>query len=337
MRHAKTGFTIIEVTIVAALAAIAAFLAYSPVVNSIIVTQREGTLMSMFSTGDGVLTNLTTLLQPAVIPAIDTSDRSNPLRAIGDAWREVLVAGTDFLPFSMPVPKETGSTVDASGRPVLGVTLPGGTSYRNDIDKNEDYRQPEILRSYLSADGAYTPLATLKPSDFDISSTPPKMSDIKTGKRFASRLTFDKNQNGFAVIRFLPDRRSIDTTSKDTSKNTPAIIKEKDLEFDLDGDGEWDDSFVRGTLAIEYAYNGTSIQTEFPLGRQSILLQVDAGKDYTPIFKLDDTRYVLSVHLLLFDELTQRRTVMATGRKDGRQFIARRFETAIELRNMGRD
>ena len=139
-------------------------------------------------------------------------------------------------------------------------------------------------------------------------------------------------------------------------------LSEATLGFDLNQDGTLADTFAQGTLVIDYANNGSSpdinnVQSQFPLGNQSILLQLNTdAASYVPIFKLvggftgnnspsgtawDETiatrgnTYVLLVRLLLFDFTTQRGTVMATGQaQTGRHFITRQFQTFIEMRNM---
>ncbi len=385
--QANAGFTVIELTLVAALAAVVAFLAYTPIVNGLILTQRESTLMGMFSAGDAVATRLATLLQPAVIPVAAAGTRYGE---VGDKWRAALAAGTDVLPFCTPVlgrdpasklspvnspdapEKSINSMVDDAGVPYLGIVLPGGamdgewvpsvdasgkgvdTNKDGTYDPNTDGRY--TFRSVLdmvrypkdAADwetgGRNGDLARLEPGFFGFPNpTPATIKETHT--RFAARLVFpEKSQRGFAVIRFVPDT---------LRTGSPEVLEEKDLlgpgaGFDLDGDGEATDSFLRGRLVLEYANNNSSyeesrnVQVEFPLGRQSILLQLNTDDDetYAPIFQLVEdengnaVRHLLRVRLLLFDELMQRRTAMATGRRDGRQFLTRRVETVIELRNM---
>lgn len=353
MRRRKNGFTVIEMCIVAGLAAVVAYIAYTPVVNGMIMTQRERTLMSMFATGDAVTTRLTTLLQPAVIPAI-APNRGNPLAGVGDRWTDVLRAGTDFLPFCTPVPArrnppdpnnpaaDTGNPVDGNGNPVLGIVRPGGTVTGSWDDPTSTWVVSNISslisRPSRIGDGVHSDLAALNPGFFGFSDSLPTTIDT-TEARFADRLVFPPTgRRGYAVIRFVPDRLG----------GGPQTLDEAAMGLDLDGDGNQNDSFLRGRLVLEYANTGIqseetrNVQFEFPLSGQSVLLQLNTTDDetYAPIFQLAEdnrgevVRHALRVRLLLFDEVGQRSTPMATGGIGGRQFLTRRVETTIEMRNM---
>lgn len=367
----RAGFTVLEMMIVVALASLLVALLYTPMVNGLIMVNRENTLMNMFRTGDTAMSRLASILQPAVLPMPTNASGVNnnnsgtttkPYQRVinsergfwtnGRAWRNTLLEGTDFLPFCVPTMyKETGSAVDTTGLPVLGITMPNGNreisaTYR-EITTDDD----KFLFD-LNNRNIHPALAALNPSAFglDVNTRPDTVAI--THARYSERLAFPANSNtGYGVIRFVPE----------LVDGQPVVLNEATLNYDLNQNGTQTDTFARGRLVVTYANDGTdtnirNVQTEFPLGNQSILLQLNtAAPGYVPMFRLvggftgnnspsgtkwneanlpSGNTYVLLVRLLLFDSITQQGTVMATGRQDGRQFITRQFQTFIEMRNM---
>lgn len=370
----RAGFTLLEMMIVLAVVSVAVALLYTPMVNGLIMVNRENTLMNMFRTGDITMSRLASLLQPAVLP-IPTKDpeainsknsgvkpyrdiinSNRGFKAFGKDWRDIMLAGTDFLPFCVPTMyRDTESAVDVNGLPVLGVTMPDGervisATYRETINA-DGQKQFDLNNTNI-----HPALANLNPTFYGLITPLPDPIEIHHN-RYRERLSFPATSNrGFGVIRFVPNRVN----------DEPEILEEADLEFDLNQNGTQTDVFARGRLVVTYAGSTSdsspagmrSAQTEFPLGNQSILLQLNTdAADYIPMFRLvggftkenspagtkwnettpqsGDT-YILLVRLLLFDYTTQQGTVMATGstRKDGRQFITRQFQSFIEMRNM---
>jgi prepilin-type N-terminal cleavage/methylation domain-containing protein len=318
MAGRKAGFTLIEVTIAAALASLVVALTCVPMMNGLAMAQRENTVMNMFRTGDITMTRLASLLQPAVLPAGE--------------WRGVLRGGTDFLPFCTPVPYgDTGSEVDADGRPVLGITMPGGGRVISAAHAKTTLDNGEVrFRLDPPGSGVHPDLAALDPAFFGLGSG--ARPDVENGARFAARLAFPEGgTRGFGVVRFVPDKEN----------GRPAVLREKDLlgpgaDFDLNRDGTTNDVFARGALFIDYANDGTadlrSVQSVFPLTGRSVLLQLNTDSPgYVPLFRLVGAPSGagadgILVSLLLFDHATQR------GKK---QFLTRQFQTFIEMRNPG--
>ena len=377
----KAGFTVLEVTIVAALAALLVALLYTPMADGIVMVQRENTVLNMFRTGDILMSRLTSYLQPAILPiptdaraAANNSPSNSPnlyKRVInsdrgflknGRAWRRILLEGTDFLPFCTPVKYHlTETMVDSEGLPILGITEPSGQELRSAVYFNDGslsnagIRHITLQSSFLGERNIHPALAGLHPSDYGFGAAPQTTTSL-AAPRFADPLNFvyrgvtdERLMRGFAVIRFLPLREG----------GTPVTLSEAALNFDLNQDGTLDDTFARGSLVINHGWvtGYAPLQVKFPgVPDGMVLLQLNTqDPGYVPMFKLvggftggnspagvswterdlpSGEATTLLVRLLLFDATTQQGTVMATGRRDGRQFITRQFQTTIELRNM---
>ena len=196
----RAGFTLLEVMIAAALAALLVALLYTPMVNGLIMVNRENTLMNMFRTGDTVMSRLAANLQQAILPipigaAVDnnnsSANTSKPYQRVinstgrgfwgnGRFWRTVMLNGTDFLPFCTPTTYgDTNSAVDSDGLPVLGITMPTGdqvisATYTETADDGE-------LQFTLDGGNIHPALADLAPMNFDIQpGTPPSLTSMQS-------------------------------------------------------------------------------------------------------------------------------------------------------------
>lgn len=347
MRSNRKGLTLIEIMVAVGILSFVIVLTYTSVVASLRSVKTEATVLEMDRSASQALQNMADLLRPALLPIpINAPDTqlgefsrniiNNPVRGFGGgngvAWSTILQAGTDCVPFCVPVDfGNDGDTLDGDGYLELGITLPDGTvfqggSYTMDGDHNRLGENASV----------HADLARLRPASLGL---PDNGGNIDPdAARFAERLTLPANASqGFAVLRFVPfpDPDNI---------SQPLTIREQDLDRDLNNDGDKDDVFLLGH--IEVAYPGPGVQKA--ISGQSVLLQLNQDASWTPIFKqvryrqndnspngiFDENnqgQYGILIRLLLLDTMGQRTPVAF---KNGTRVFVRQYETVVKLRNM---
>lgn len=356
----RAGFTLIEVIVAGALAAIFMVMLFPPMVQGLTMAMRERSRLKMFQDGDMLMNNLNSVLQAAVLPVVtDPSAVANNTPATisgtptfrelinstqgfwtnGRDWRTQLLAGTDFIPFCIPVFFEnTGSRLDSNMVPVLGIDLPDGTHM---VAAN--YTIANAGKEFYLNSNIHPELAALNPAAFGVSSG--GAIDVASDARFAQPLAFPGGSNAaYAVIRFLP------TMGED---GAPVILRETDLRFDLNEDGNIADTFALGSIQLVYASgdgNGIITQSLSPVG---VLMQLNTdAASYTPLFQLvggfgannspsglqwngassaSNDSYTLLVRMLLFDRYGQ--TSVLGFNTGGKPYLAYKFQSFITLRN----
>jgi prepilin-type N-terminal cleavage/methylation domain-containing protein len=373
----RAGFTLVEVLIVITLVLIAGGLLYQPLVNGIAAAKRERTLMNMFRDGDMLMSRLTTYLQPAVLPIpvtagsvpaasskyrryINSMDKG--FMRYGRAWRDIMREGADFLPFCVPTKSLLNdSPVDSDGLPILGIIDSVGRPVQSAVyslggrtssEDGERFFSLEAAPAAGMSNNLHPALAGLDPADYGLGGALP--AEISPGEpRFAEDLslayhgfTDARHKRGFGVVRFVTFLRD----------GAPVILKEADINFDINHDGVMNDTFVRGSLHVTLVESETEApHSRFAVPDGSVLLQLNTqDPGYVPLFQLvggygehgnspsgaqwDGTTpsggdtYALLIRFLLFDE-TQDRTIWSTV-SNRRQYLTRQFQTSIELRNM---
>lgn len=310
MKHIRKGFTLLETMIVIAVASIFVALVLPPIVNSLIVVQREATMLNMFRAADQAMAIISTSLRPAVLPMVtdktmcdsgstgttivpDTKgfryaiNTDRGFRQHGCEWRRIFTQGSSFLPFAIPVHLgTTQNSSDIDGLPFLGMIAPTssgnakimGTDYETVTTANGTAYQPV---KYPAAGGARTlhrALYSLNPTSFgsNLRGDPNNLNY----RIYDETLTFPGTNDGYAVIRFVPLREG-------------GVVRELDeavLDVDLNDDGTKADSFAIGSIEIVYFDPSAPASGPFPkriVTPPMVLLQLNTGADsYVPMFRL---------------------------------------------------
>ncbi|MCC8115549.1 MAG: type II secretion system GspH family protein, partial [Planctomycetes bacterium] len=126
----QRGFTLLEITIVVGILSIFAVMVVPPIVNALALVNRESAILRMDRDGHQALNLISSHLRPSVLPIVIRPEDDLTLPATvkswatdngaisfqdvlnseagfepnGQEWLDVLQHGTDFLPFTQPVP-----------------------------------------------------------------------------------------------------------------------------------------------------------------------------------------------------------------------------------------
>ncbi len=297
------------------------------------------------------------------VPFQNMINSSQGFRQFGPAWRRLLlldnnppryggsaVAGSDFIPFTIPVPyiyPATGlssvDSLDSNSLPQLGIRGLDGTVYNAAVynEVNDVFEGKPTIRRYLpNADGALHPfISGLNPTALGL--TPGVRQDIAIGaNRFGTQLNLPAGANyALGAIRFVPYLEG----------GQPYIVTERQ-DYDLNDDNDTVDQYALGRIEVVYCIGSANNPREVrrPISANSVLLQLNAATqaNYQPLFQLrvqprDDptnppkvsrqTSLVLDINLLMCDELNQRRNPDFTKAV---KYLTRRYRTSVELRNM---
>ena len=341
----KNGFTLVEVMIVSVVFTSLMGLVFFPMLGVIRSVKMDATILEMDRSANQALLEIAEVLRPAVLPIPVTAPDNllgefsrniinSPVRGFGgqngSKWSKILKDGSDFVPFCIPVDYgDDGDYLDMDNYMELGMVHPGagkqfGAAYVMNNGRNQ-------LAENASA---HSHLARFAPADMDL---PESGASINTGSaRFAASLAFPAKANqAFACIRFVPRRT-------DGGNGAPFSINESAVNYDINGDGDMQDSFMIGH--IEVSYPGARKIVSGP----SVLLQTNRDESWTPIFKQvryrendsspntvfdenGDGQYGILVRLLLCDNHGQQDPIAFNKTSPA---LVRRYETVVKLRNM---
>ncbi len=159
----RRGFTLLELMIVIAVLTILVTLTFPPLFNSLRIVGHESAMLNMDQSANRALNAVTAALRQAVLPITINDANNNSVTVSDDAilgdirdfisyseplslsrfmnnetlgfgkngsdWHAVLERGTDFLPFTIPVPFDYGdgatsiTTLDSAMLPQLGISM----------------------------------------------------------------------------------------------------------------------------------------------------------------------------------------------------------------------
>ncbi|MCL2000601.1 MAG: type II secretion system GspH family protein [Planctomycetes bacterium] len=386
----RLGFTVLEMMIVIAVMSVFAALTFPPLINSLRLVGRETAILNMDQAANRALNTVTASLRQAILPVkvndfdnhevtvsnaailsdvreyIDDSQISTLALSRfmnnsavgfgrwGKAWLDILERGSDFLPFTVPVPFiyddgiSSVTTLDSSMMSQLGIFTRGGDTTNSAVDYwvrptsvvtvsgSVDTRSRLLWDMNISAAALgindilsiHPFLGTLNPADLGLNASgPPALLDLAAA-RYRNVLTLPGGSDqAYCVVRFVPFR---------DGNGNPHIITEMDG-FDLNEDGRTTDSYALGHIEIAYfpiAGNGPAHR--LMASSNTVLLQLNTDSPaYQPLFSLRRQRaggYVIDITMLMCDGLTQQSNVIAFDRTV--PFIVRRYSSSVELRNM---
>lgn len=385
-RVSRKGFTLLEVMITAAIFSALSVIFLTMMSSALAVSEREGTLNRMDREANQALQVISNTFRRAVIPVItDTSlgasypsfvhdpgevDENGmpPQRSFqallnsndgfgqhGRSWFNIMAAGTDFVPFTVPVDfGGDGDTVDSNFLPELGIILPGGAHVPAADYVLTPAASPVPALNELRGRPMHPYMQELSPDDFGITSATPisitggrfrKVHATSPGDRFS--FPADRDQ-AYAVLRFVP---------ADDESGNPIILEEQALlggdGYDLNDNGTLLDTFALGSLQLIYATPAGNTPVATPVIGPMVLMQLNTdGVGYKPLFRLvafssasspidlvyDGTTpltnpgFAIFVNLLVLDWSPQR-SPLAFGSRSSTPFIVRHYETLVELRN----
>ncbi|MCC8167241.1 MAG: type II secretion system GspH family protein [Planctomycetes bacterium] len=307
----QRGFTLLEMMIVIALLSIFAVMVVPPVVNALTLVNRESAILRMDRDGHQALNLISTNLRPSVLPIVtrdqseftpqskinswaktdDTISFQDVLNSAvgfsqyGEAWLRVLQNGTDFLPFTQPVPfkyasdddvtlsedreKTSLSTLDSNDLLQLGIrdfTYRRADGQLGAITVAGNYEvTPEKLangatvpRRYLRADGVFQSihpyLQRLAPQSLGLDPAGlPDTIDLSNA-RFAEELALPNGAAAaYGIIRFVPYRDGPNSGVRVLDESTLGRLSNGTTTgLDIDGNGSSSDTFALGRLEIIY-------------------------------------------------------------------------------------
>ncbi len=279
----------------------------------------------------------------------------------GDQWRRLLLlddkrqfagsplAGSDFVPFTVPVPyiydngESSVDSLDSNSLPQLGIRGLDGAVYNAALYNvvPDTYGGKDTRRRHLpDQNRAFHPyLGALDPTVLGL--TPGVRQDISIAdSRFALDLNLPQGADyAFGAIRFAPF----------LNQGQPYIVNER-TNYDLNEDGDITDQYALGRIEAIYFIGDSNNphMVQRPISSKSVLLQLNNRNEasYQPLFQLrvrhrtevpgapDVNRrssLVLDVNMLMCDELNQR----GNGNfMKSVKYLTRRYRTSVELRNM---
>ncbi|MCD7895908.1 MAG: type II secretion system GspH family protein [Planctomycetaceae bacterium] len=308
----QRGFTLLEITIVVGILSIFAVMVVPPIVNALALVNRESAILRMDRDGHQALNLISSHLRPSVLPIVTRPEDDLTLPATvkswatdngaisfqdvlnseagfepnGQEWLDVLQHGTDFLPFTQPVPflytaneatldarreKTSLSTLDSNELLQLG--LRDFTTRRADGQmgaisnagtytvENETLADGTVVpRRYLRANNQFQPihpyLQNLTPQSLSLDpACLPDAIDLNAS-RFAADLTLPANANtAYGIIRFVPFRDAANPNGRILDEATLGPTKADGsgpTGLDIDGNGSATDTFALGRLEIVY-------------------------------------------------------------------------------------
>lgn len=356
--RARRGFTLIEVTITAALAATLAVLVFTAFVSIMRVVAIDQSLLTMDRSADNALNRIADNLRTAILPItyanastpLQTAlnDRTTGFRRYGRLWRDILQEGSDCLAFTTPADfGDDRDFVDADMLLELGIVLPSGVhvpvgQYDNPVD------------NHLLPGGSLHPfLARLDPRQ-DLGLTRGLGELDLSAPRFDRTFTFNNDMDaGYCIIRFVPFFEN----------DAPYVLRERTLGRDINEDDDTTDEFALGGLEFVYpnvvrdeetmTYSREGEPIVIPITGPNVLLQLNQDDpQFVPIFKLVSYRdrqnsanletfdeslrdgdYAILVRLLLCDQQTQSANPLVFN-LNVPPIVTRQYETVVKLRNI---
>ncbi len=307
----QRGFTLLEMMIVVGLLSIFTVMVVPPVINALTLVNRESAILRMDRDGHMAMNLISSHLRPSVLPIVtrapsdftpqakinswarenDSISFQDVLNSAvgfgpnGQAWLDVLQNGTDFLPFTQPVPflytaneatlttagNTSLSTLDSNDLPQLGIRdftyqqldgEPGAISNAGTyVVVDETLPDGTVVpRRYLRANDQFQPihpfLQNLTPQSFGLNPNGLPATISLANPRFDQDLNLPNNANAaYGIIRFVPYRDAANPNGMTLDEATLGPMKgdgSGPTGLDIDGNGTAADTFALGRLEILY-------------------------------------------------------------------------------------
>jgi Type II secretory pathway, component PulJ len=354
----RNGFTLVEIVLASTLLALLTVLICTVIFGLTRTVRQNASLAKMDRDADMALSSISSTLRTAILPittpnAVDAvpkvlNDVQIGFGSNGEEWLDVLRRGCDLIAFTTPVDYGgDGDALDADMIVELGITLPNGT----DVPGGRYNVWTGDNRLIGAGSNINVHLAAIQPGadlDMEHNNTDLNLAASRLAETFppASLTT----PAGYGIIRFAPHYVN----------SAQFIVSESDLGYDLNEDGDTDDTFLLGRIELFYAnWTRTGVNSWAPQGNpfvkpltgNTVLLQINQTDDaWTPIFKMvgysttnsinmeqyDESNasgdFALLVRLLMCDSESQGNDPHSFGRKT--RAITRKYETVVKMRNL---